>query len=138
MVVWRSLLLGSPQQIGKADIAIVFDTTVNPDGQPSKRLAARLDKAAHLYQSGLYAYVLVSGGLGKEGFLEGSVMKAYLIQRGVPDDHIFFDNAGNNTYRTARNASALMRDHKMKSAFLISQFFHLPRAKLAFKRSGTV
>ncbi len=129
-------LFGLPQRIGRADIAVVFGTTVDPDGHPSKRLAARLDKAANFFRAGLCPYILVSGGLGKEGFSEGSVMKAYLIGQGVSGDHIFVDNAGSNTYNTAKNASILMQERKMASALLISQFFHLPRARLAFTRFG--
>lgn len=129
-------LLGLPQRLERADMAVVFGKTVNRDGHPSKRLEARLDETVRLFRRGLFPKILVSGGIGKEGFFEGSVMKAYLIDHGVSGDHIFLDNAGDNTYSTARNASHLMRERRMESALLISQFFHLPRARLAFRRFG--
>ena len=47
--------------IHEADVAVVLGNTVNPDGTPSRRLAARLDLAVDLYQRGLFRNVLVSG-----------------------------------------------------------------------------
>lgn len=52
----------------KADVAIVLGNKVNEDGTLSDRLKARLDKSIELYKNGRVKKIIVSGGLGKEGF----------------------------------------------------------------------
>jgi len=122
--------------LGPADLAIVLGNTVNPDGQPSARLQARLDKAVQLYQQGWFTQVLVSGGLGQEGFDEATVMKRYLIEHGLPEAQIHIDSLGNTTRDSANHAAELMQIHGWRSALVISQFFHLPRCKLALHQAG--
>ncbi|TGE06060.1 YdcF family protein [Hymenobacter fodinae] len=86
-----------------ADCLVVLGNTVNPDGTLSARLQARLDKALQLYQTGRSPWVFVSGGLGHQGYYEGTVMQQYLVAHGVPAAAILVDNTGNNTLATARN-----------------------------------
>jgi uncharacterized SAM-binding protein YcdF (DUF218 family) len=119
-----------------ADVAVVFGNRVHRSGIPSPALATRLDKAVDLYNAGLTPAVLVSGGFGREGWEEADVMAAYLIQRGVPEQAVFIDRQGNNTYLTALNTAALAEKHEWTSYILVSHFYHLPRARLIFDRFG--
>ena len=119
-----------------ADVAIVFGNKVNPDGRPSARLAARLGTARRLYEQRLVGHVIVSGGFGKEGFDEAAVMKRYLAAAGVPDTAILVDSQGLNTTRTARNAGMLMRERGWATADLVTQYFHVARARWACRREG--
>jgi vancomycin permeability regulator SanA len=121
---------------GKADVAVVFGTMVTPRGRPSAWLSARLDKAVELYERRQFRTIIVSGGIGPQGFDEAQVMKAYLLSKGVPRAAILADSKGVNTMATARNTAAVMRKHGFKTVFLISQFFHIARAKLAFRECG--
>ena len=95
---------------GSADVAIVLGNMVHPSGEPSQRLKARLDAAAGLFEAGRVKTVIVSGGLGKEGHQEADVMKAYLVERGVPAEVVISDPDGNTTRATAANASRIMAD----------------------------
>jgi uncharacterized SAM-binding protein YcdF (DUF218 family) len=63
-------------------------------------------------------------------------MRAYLMRQGIPADSIVVDSAGRDTWATARNASAFMRDRGLSSAIVVTQYFHLPRAMLALRRFG--
>jgi len=119
-----------------ADVAVVLGNTVNRDGTPHPRLAARLDAAAGLYRRGLVRHVIVSGGVGREGFDEAAVMRAYLARRGIPTGRIVADSLGVNTAATARNAAAIMRRNHWSSATVVSQAFHVPRCRLALRRAG--
>jgi len=119
-----------------ADVAVVLGTTVGPDGTPSPRLAARLDAALALYRRGRVRSVIVSGGVGGEGFDEAAVMRRYLAARGVPAARIVADSLGVTTAATARNAAAIMRRNGWASAVAVSQYFHVPRCRLAFRRAG--
>jgi vancomycin permeability regulator SanA len=100
------------------------------------RLRARLDKAVELYRGGMFRYVIVSGGVGADGFNEAEVMKRYLVGRGVPEDHIIADGEGLTTSLTARNAARVMKERGWRSALVISQYFHVPRTRLAVESYG--
>jgi vancomycin permeability regulator SanA len=119
-----------------ADVAIVLGNTVNRDGSPSPRLAARLDRVTQCYQRGQCRLIFVSGGVEPSGTDEAVAMRAYLMRRGITADKIVVDSAGIDTWSTARNASVFMRDHGLSSAIVVTQYFHLPRAMLALRRFG--
>jgi vancomycin permeability regulator SanA len=127
---------GLNDDIDRSDVAVVLGNTVNPNGKPSARLQARLDKTIQLYQQGIFKNTIVSGGVGKEGFDEAVVMKQYLVAHGLPAAGIFVDSQGDNTYLTAKHTAELMTEHQWQSAIAISQYFHLPRTKLALQRFG--
>lgn len=121
-------------QSHQADVAVIFGSKVNEDGTISERLRARLEKGFKLYASGQVDQIYVSGGLGKEGHLEGSVMKEYLIGQGVHEHLIVVDNEGINTRATALNFTRDFPENT--SAIVVTQFFHVSRSKLAFKQVG--
>jgi vancomycin permeability regulator SanA len=127
---------GLRDDIRPADVAVVLGNTVESDGRPSARLRARLDKAVELYRGGLFGHVIVSGGVGAEGFNEAEVMKSYLVSRGVPEGSIVADGEGLTTSRTARNAARLMKERGWRSALVISQYFHISRTRLAVESYG--
>ena len=127
---------GLTDQLVDADLAVIPGNTVNPDGTPSKRLAGRLDAALELYRNGHCKMLLVSGGIGSEGFDEAAVMKAYLVAHGVPAAAVVTDNHGINTFETARFAAALMHAKGYRSVILVSQFFHLARFSIAMHKHG--
>lgn len=130
------VLDGLTDDAGKSDVAIVLGSKVEPDGRPSQRLAARLDRALELYRQGLVRHLIVSGGTGAEGFDEAKVMKSYLAARRVPAAAILVDSAGTTTWETARNSAALMRAHGFKSALIVTQYFHISRTRLALQKFG--
>jgi vancomycin permeability regulator SanA len=127
---------GLHDDIRSADLGVVLGNTVYPDGTPSPRLAARLDRALELYREGIFHLVLVSGATGKEGQDEALVMRDYLLQRGVPTADVLVDSNGDSTFATAANTHKLMQQRGLQSAVVISQYFHVPRARLALRRFG--
>lgn len=127
---------GLNDRMESADVGVVLGSMVMPDGTPSNRLKARLDRAIELYGQDRVRFIIVSGGTGKEGFSEGRVMRDYLLARQVPTERIIVDEAGNTTGDTADNAASLMREHGLTSAIAISQYFHLTRTRMAFHKAG--
>lgn len=127
-------LFGLNEDPRPADVGVVFGNKVEPWGEPSPSLASRLDKAVVLYHQGFFPTVIVSGGLGKEGWDEAQVMADYLAERGIPRSAILIDHEGNNTYLTALHTGQFARENGFQSFILISHFYHLPRARLAFTR----
>ena len=127
---------GLTDVVGKSDVAVVPGNMVYPDGTPSRRLAARLDRARALYAEGRVKAVIVSGGTGAEGYDEARAMKAWLVAHGVPASVIIEDSEGVTTMATARNSAAIMRAHGMNTAAVATQYFHVPRTVLALRKTG--
>lgn len=125
------------EDIQQADYAVVLGNKVNVDGTLSERLEARMQKGLELYQKGIVKRIIVSGGLGKEGHWEGSVMANYLYQHNVPQNKVIVDNQGNTTFLTAQNTHKLITNTQSK-IIVVSQYHHIRRTKLSFKKMGFV
>jgi vancomycin permeability regulator SanA len=132
VLVWS----GTTDHLGKADVALVLGNQVNPDGSPSPRLKARLDTAAALFQKGYFPMIIVSGGAGKEGVPEGTAMKSYLVGEGIPASAILVDDQGVDTQASAEHAAAILHQRNLQGVFVITQYFHVPRSKLALSKLG--
>lgn len=130
------VLYGLHDNVKKSDVGVILGSKVNPDGTLSPRLIARLDKGIELHNQNLIKTIIVSGGTGKENMNEAQVMEQYLVTHNIRKEDIIVDNSGNNTAATAKNSAAIMKAHGLKSVVIISQFFHLTRATLAFKQAG--
>lgn len=131
-------LAGLRDQVGKADVALVLGSKVELDGTPSPRLRARLDRTVELYRDGYFPAVIVSGGTGIEGFDEAAVMRDYLVAQGIPAERIILDSDGVTTFASARNTLRIARQQQQPfgSVFVVTQYFHIPRSRLALNRFG--
>ena len=127
---------GLRERVFPADVAVVLGNEVYRSGHPAPRLAARLDRAVDLYRQGLVKTVIVSGSVGKSGVDEATAMREYLLRAGVPAGAIVADPSGANTRLTAVFTAAYLREQGQTSAIAVSQFFHLPRSRLAFEQEG--
>ncbi len=132
LIVW----LGTHTQPQRSDVAVILGTRVLPSGVPSFWLRERLERGVELYQTGVVRNIIVSGGLGREGYEEADVMREYLMARGVPAERIIADRSGYDTFATARRAKEIMRARAFESVVIVSHYYHIPRAELAFKRFG--
>lgn len=128
--------VGLQDEVRPSDVAIVLGSKVMPDGTPSPRLAARLDKALALYRDGMVRHIIVSGGTGVEGFSEARVMRDYLVNRAIPATAILLDETGDNTAATARDSAAIMQRQGFVSAVVVTQYFHVLRSRLALRAAG--
>lgn len=125
---------GLTDELGPADVAVILGNKVEPDGQPSARLKSRLDCAISLYYQGYFPRIIVSGGVGKEGFDEAIVMRDYLMRKGIHQKNILVDSQGKTTFHTAQNSVALMKQRGYRTIMVISQYYHISRTKLAFRK----
>lgn len=119
-----------------ADYAVIFGNKVNTDGSLSERLEKRMECGLQLYRNKRVHGLIVSGGLGKEGHEEGTKMKDFLLLRGVPDSVIVVDNKGDNTLKTVQNTLALKDSLHINSLIVVSQYYHISRAKRLFRKEG--
>ncbi len=127
---------GLSDKMQKADIAVILANKVNEDGTLSAGLENRVNCGLALYQSGRVKKLVMSGAFGKEGYYEGTKMKEYLVQKGVPDSVILVDNHGDNTRLTVKNMLHLRDSLHFTSIIAVSQYYHLTRTKMLFHQNG--
>jgi vancomycin permeability regulator SanA len=119
-----------------AEIVVVFGAQVHEDGRPSTSLRDRMDTAVDLYKGRLVKKVLVSGGVGDSGYNEALVMRDMAVEAGVPAEDVIVDSAGVNTEATVRGSRPFFEKARYPTALAVSQFYHLPRVKLAYQGEG--
>jgi vancomycin permeability regulator SanA len=113
--------------------AIVLGALVYGGGRPSDILADRVDTAADLYLDGRVRKILVSGDHGRHDYDEVNAMRRRLQARGVPAEDIFMDHAGFDTCDTMQRARHVFG---VRSAVVVTQAFHLPRAVYLARTCG--
>ena len=104
-------------------VAIVFGAGLRRDGTPTTVLADRVDTAVDLFRNGKVSQLLMTGST-REGYNEPAAMAARARSLGVPEEAILLDTGGVRTYESCARAQAT----GIRSALLVSQRFHLPRA----------
>jgi len=109
-------------------VALVLGAGLRADGWPTLLLARRLDIAADLYHRGTVDAVLVSGADD-----EPAAMRIYLLTAGVPDAKIVGDPAGFRTWDSCVRAHEV---YGVRSAIVVTQEFHLPRAIVLCNAAG--
>lgn len=120
----------------EADVAVVFGAKVHTDGRLSWSLEERVRTGVELFENGYVDSLLMSGGVGANGIDEAEAMKERAIELGVPADAILTDSLGVDTDSTARDTVALLGGAGATRVIAVSQFYHLPRIKMAFAALG--
>ncbi len=120
----------------EADVAVVFGARVFANGQLTTSLEDRVRTAAGLYTDGLVDMLIMSGGVGESGHDEAEVMRDRAIEFGVPERAIVVDHEGFDTDRTAANTVPLFESDGSTRVLVVSQFYHLPRIKMAYRAAG--
>lgn len=132
----QMLCFGKTDYRRSADVAVVFGARAYKDGRPSDALADRVNTACQLYRAGLVKKIIFSGGPGDGAFSESTVMRRMAIGLGVKPADIVTDDLGLNTQATVKNSEALFAQMHAKNVLVVSHFYHLPRIKLAYQRTG--
>jgi uncharacterized SAM-binding protein YcdF (DUF218 family) len=120
----------------RADVIIVLGAA-EYRGKPSPVLQARLNHALMLYLKGLAPYILTTGGAGGDPvFTEGEVGRAYLTKHGVPSEAILVEPEGSSTAQSIATAVEIMRRMNFHSCVLVSDGYHIFRAKRMLEGQG--
>jgi vancomycin permeability regulator SanA len=120
----------------EADVIVILGAKVYSNGAVSVALDQRLQTGCELYHQGFAPRILMSGGPGLGTIHETEAMRDRAIELGVPASAIFVDREGLDTQATATNAVRMCRERGWQRGLAVSQFYHLPRVKLAFHRQG--
>lgn len=119
-----------------ADVILVLGAA-EYRGRPSPVFKARLDHALELYHQGLAPRVLTTGGAGGDPqYTEGGVGRAYLVRRGVPAEAILVEPEAATTMQSTAAAAEIMHRMGLASAILVSDGYHIFRAKSMLAERG--
>jgi len=120
---------------GRQAAIVIFGAAVRPDGSPSTTLRRRVEAAAAfgetLAPSPLY---VPTGGRGRHGPAESTVMAGLLGARGVPPARIAEEPTGTDTLSSVLACVRLLRGHGHDGpVFAATSFYHLPRCVLLLR-----
>jgi SanA protein len=124
---------GDIADVPRAEVAIVPGALVKPNGRMSGMLADRVRQAARLWHAGKVDRVLVSGDHHSWDYDEPDTMRKALVGMGVPPRDVFEDHAGFDTWATMVRARSIF---DVKSAVVVTQGFHMPRALFLADAAG--
>lgn len=117
--------------------AIVVFGAAQYSGHPSPVYRARLEHAYELFQRGIAPLIITTGGAGNDPkFSEGQVGRDYLSKLGVPDVNLIAETQAGNTDQSAQRVAVIMQANDLKSALLVSDAYHLYRARRMMQDQG--
>jgi SanA protein len=120
-------------QAPKAQVAVILGAAILKNGGLSPILRERVDRAQMLYEAGKVEKILVTGDNSTLAHNEVNPVRLYLLENNIPDQDIFLDHAGFDTYSSMYRARDIFLADSM---IVVSQSFHLPRALFIARALG--
>lgn len=116
-----------PVLSGDSQAIIVLGCQVYRDGTPSPQLELRLEAALEAWRQHPRMIIACGAQGSNEPAPEGDVMRAWLLDKGVPADQVIAETASTNTRQNLLNAKALLPEGILRVTVVTSDY-HLPRA----------
>lgn len=133
----------NPATLPRADVAIVLGGAVYAPSPPrtEPELGEAVDRvwhAARLHRSGHVKRIIVVGSLPwwPNDRPEAELIRALLVDLGVPGTAIDIGVTSRNTFENAVEAQALMQKQPFESGLLVTSAWHMPRALAVFRKMG--
>ncbi|MCM3022681.1 YdcF family protein [Weizmannia ginsengihumi] len=124
-----------PLADGKYEYALVLGAKVNGK-ELSNALRYRLEAALEYANRYPAVKLILSGGQGPdEEVSEAEAMKTFLVERGISEDRLILESASTSTYENILFSKKLL-PRAVKAVTLITNDYHLKRAKVIAKRLG--
>jgi vancomycin permeability regulator SanA len=117
-------------------VIVIFGAAVRADGRPSPSLLRRIGyglKAAHAHPD---APIFCSGGVGRAGPPEASIMARVLRGQGVAADRLVLDEASLDTLQSVIAAARYVRRSGRDGLIVCSDGYHQPRIRLMLSVLG--
>jgi len=134
--VWAvSLYYTAGEPPRDTDAIIVLGAQVLPNGSPNRILKTRLDMAYDAWRENPRPIICCGAQGSDEPAPEGSVMRDYLIQKGVPPTFVTAETGSYNTYENLANARALLPEGT-NSVLIVTSDYHVPRALWIARSKG--
>jgi uncharacterized SAM-binding protein YcdF (DUF218 family) len=115
---------------------VIFGAAVRPDGRASPSLARRVRYGLAAARAARDDLVFCSGGVGRFGPSEASVMAGLLIAGGVDPARIVLDAKSRDTLQNVIAAARFVVGRGLEGAVVCTDGFHVPRARMLFAALG--
>ncbi len=125
LLVYAETHIPSIEQPSQA--ILVLGSKVRSDGTLVPHLEARMEAALSAYLDKPRPVVCCGGKGEDEPAPEGKVMRRWLVERGVPEDHVLAECASCNTTQNLKYGTAML-PASTQCITIITSDFHLPRA----------
>jgi uncharacterized SAM-binding protein YcdF (DUF218 family) len=120
-----------------SDTVIVLGASAFYRGAWNPCLVSRVRQGVRLVQSGKAEQLILSGGLDiEDGAIEANVMRDIALQFGADSAQIILESRATSTAENLEFSRDLMRRAGLRSAIIVSDPYHLPRASLIARRLG--
>jgi vancomycin permeability regulator SanA len=126
---YKPRMISKIDEISSIQYAVVFGTTVNIDGTLADITKERIEAAVLLYKQGKVSRLFISADNRHNA--ETQHIADYAKSLGVAPSDILTDDDGIDTYQTCKHLSEIA-----KTAVLVTQQFHLPRALYLCEQLG--
>lgn len=117
-------------------VALVLGAAVWPGEVPSPSLRRRALLGARLYLGGDVSAIIACGGLGKHPPSEAEVIRRICTEAGVPAGDVLLEDRSRRTRENIAFALPLIAARAARRVVLVSDGYHLPRARLIARRLG--
>ncbi|MFL6136277.1 MAG: YdcF family protein [Frankiaceae bacterium] len=120
----------------RSDVIIVLGAA-QLNGKPTNIFAARLDHAAQLYRLHVAPRIITVGGnLPGDRTTEGAAGARYLADHKVPSTALVPVGEGSDTYTSLQAAASVMRQHRWRSAVVVTDPWHSLRSRTMARDLG--
>jgi uncharacterized SAM-binding protein YcdF (DUF218 family) len=120
-----------------ADAIVVLGAALDSAGKAPPALHRRTLRAAALHRSGAAPFLVLSGG-GAGARSEAAAMAEIARLAGVPETALLLEGGSANTFENALMTAALLDRRGLSRVILVSDGYHLPRARFLFRLAGLV
>lgn len=121
----RGYIYGEVEKLPQAQVAVILGAAILRSGDLSPVLRHRADMAIQIYTAGKVDKILVTGDNSTLAHNEVNPVRKYLLKNNIPEEDVFLDHAGFDTYSSMYRARDVFKAEKI---IVVSQGFHLPRA----------
>ncbi len=118
-------------------VIVIFGAAVRSDGAPSTALRRRVHSALRFGRAQRDVIYLPTGGVGRHGPSEASVMAQLLQAAGVPAGDILLEETGTSTLTSVQGVARALRARDFTGpVYAASNAYHLPRCVLLMLMAG--
>ncbi|MEA2787732.1 MAG: hypothetical protein QOG73_138 [Acetobacteraceae bacterium] len=121
-------------------IIVIFGAAVRPDGRASLTLRYRVQAAAQFGRRFARPLFIPTGGKGRHGEAEATVMARLLTDAGYPAAAIVKEATGTDTLSSVRAVARMLRGRSpiiaCGSVYACTSAYHLPRCLMLLRLAG--
>lgn len=117
-------------------VIAIFGAAVLADGQPSPSLRRRIGYGASAAANWSTAPILCSGGTGRVGPSEASLMRDELARQNIDVGRLFLDEASLDTLQSVVAVAGFVNAQDLDGCVVCSDRYHIPRIRLLFAVLG--